>query len=347
MVGTDMQIQMNPILKRALIKVSPDYFSLDEKKQIKYRMNISDDDRFKIEQYLFNKLFDISVGTEDELSNAFHELTEAQTTQFNATILPLMGIGEDCFYLNEFFADGVDISHFNTLYDYDYNDFIFQESEREKVFKNYTTKIYRGSLHLRWARLMIENTFTYATLDMAASYIFNELEECGYDYIDQLIPHKYRDGDHHGKKEGESFVLDFKVDANGREQQLDELKDRFHAYINNRYDELLDEFDQQSKQCVFIVNESKPNDPMHNFVFSDKAVLQKIQFKRFLRDCRENEEADQASLFKFVESEISNLKTYLEKEYQDIMKNFDPNVVKFKKKTKVLIHKDAGLDDLF
>jgi hypothetical protein len=46
-----------------------------------------------------------------------------------------------------------------------------------------------------------------------------------------------------------------------------------------------------------------------------------------------------------IESEINQAKSYIAKSHQDIMKNFDPNVVKFRKKTKVVMSAEA-LEDI-
>jgi hypothetical protein len=47
-----------------------------------------------------------------------------------------------------------------------------------------------------------------------------------------------------------------------------------------------------------------------------------------------------------LEEEKQLLTKYLDKQYKDIMKNFDPKIVRFRKKYKVIIHRDSGLDEL-
>jgi ligand-binding sensor protein len=48
---------------------------------------------------------------------------------------------------------------------------------------------------------------------------------------------------------------------------------------------------------------------------------------------------------KQLELEISNAKSFLDEDYQDILENFDPNVVKLRKKRKVIMSARV-LDDL-
>jgi hypothetical protein len=92
---------MSPELKKAIIKIVPDYFSWDKKHQEQYRVDTPEQDAFKIRQFLLRELFDISVSNDDELEDARQAMNEAQCSKINAALLPIKGIGEDFFYLNE------------------------------------------------------------------------------------------------------------------------------------------------------------------------------------------------------------------------------------------------------
>ena len=81
--------------------------------------------------------------------------------------VPLHGIGEDCFYLNESLPTRKNILHFETLRAFDEFDYRLQEEARRKEDANYAGKPYRGSLYMNWARLYVEGRFAYATLSMA------------------------------------------------------------------------------------------------------------------------------------------------------------------------------------
>ncbi len=95
---------MLPELKKAIIKFVPDYFSWDQKRQEQYRVDTPEEDAFKIRQFLLRELFDISVANDDELEEARRAMNEMQCLKLNATLLPIKGIGEDFFYLNEVFG---------------------------------------------------------------------------------------------------------------------------------------------------------------------------------------------------------------------------------------------------
>lgn len=337
---------MLPELKRAIIKFVPDYFSWDKKCQEQYRVNTPEEDAFKIRQFLLRELFDISVSNNDDLEDACHAMNEVQCLKFNATLLPIQGIGEDYFYLNEFFCSQKNLLSFETLYDYDFDDYKFQENSREREQKDYKKKPYRGSMYLTWARLIIDGSFSYGVLSMVAGHLYCQLDEYGNDYIEKLIPHEFTHGKNHGKAEGSGYIFDLKIDANGLESQLDELKHRFWEHISEVHERLMDEFDKKSKQQVFILDQSQVGDPCHLFLFTDKEILKHIHFKIFMRCCRAAEQTDHASLFLKLEEEKQFLKKYLDKQYKDIMENFDPKILRFRKKYKVILHKDSGLDEL-
>ncbi|MCP4626618.1 MAG: hypothetical protein GY850_24400 [bacterium] len=337
---------MSPELKKAIIKIVPDYFSWNQKRQEQYRVDTPEEDAFKIRQFLLRELFDISVSNEDEVEEAWRAMNEAQCSKINATLLPIQGIGEDFFYLNETFSNQKNLLSFETLYDYDFDDYGFQEGSRLREQKDYKKKPYRGSLYLTWARLMIDDSFSYGVLSMVAGYLYCQLDEFGNDYIEKLIPHKFMYGKNHGKAEGLGYLFDPKIDAKGLESQLDELKHRFFKHISEVHERLMDEFDKKSKQCVFILNQSQEGDPIHHFLFTDREILKRIHFKTFMRCCRAAEQTDHFALSRKLEEEKQLLAKFLDKQYRDIMENFDPNIVRFRKKYKVIFHRDSGLDEL-
>ena len=337
---------MSPELRRAIIKCVPDYFSWDEKHQERYRLDTPEEDFFKIRQFLLRELFDISVSNDDEMKEAWRAMNEIQCSKLNARLLPLQGIGEDYFYLNESFCRQKNLLSFETLYDYDLDDYKFQEDSREKEQEGYERRPYRGSLYLTWARLMIDGAFSYGVLSMVAGYLCSELDEYGNDYIEKLIPHDFKHGEDHGKAEDSGYLIDIRVDARGLELQLDELKHRFWKHISMVHERLMDEFDKKSKQRVFVLNHSKMGDPNHHFLFTDKEILKRIHFRSFMRSCRAAEQSDHSSLFRNLGEERDLLTEYLDSQYKDIMDNFDPRIVRLRKRYKVIAHKDSGLDEL-
>ncbi|TXL12503.1 hypothetical protein BMR04_13165 [Methylococcaceae bacterium HT3] len=69
-----------------------------------------------------------------------------------------------------------------------------------------------------------------------------------------------------------------------------------------------------------------------------------MRWRYFLSDCA-SLLADYAVVEKQLEHETSDAKYFLDENYQDILENFDPNVVKLHKKRKIIMS-DTVLDDL-
>jgi hypothetical protein len=202
------ELHVSQELKRAIIKYVPEYFSWDQVRQEQFRVTTPEEDVFKIRQFLLRELFNISVSDVDALKAAWREMSEAQCLKINATLLPIQGIGEDLFYLHEFFSNQKNMLSFETLYDYDFDDYKFQEDSRKNELEDYDKKTYRRSLYLRWARLLVDGSFSYAVLSMVSGYHHCQLDEYGQDYIEKLIPYQSIRGKKHGKPEGSGYLLD-------------------------------------------------------------------------------------------------------------------------------------------
>ena len=74
-----------------------------------------DEDNFRIRQTVLKALFHIQADTSERLDAAFAAFDEAPYLLFKSTLLPIMGIGMDSFFLNEELADTTTILDFETL----------------------------------------------------------------------------------------------------------------------------------------------------------------------------------------------------------------------------------------
>lgn len=302
------------------------------------------EDRFRIEKALLAALFHIRADTEAEVEAALDAFDEAQHLLLNSTALPIMGIGDDCFYLNEWLGEDKTLLDFETLYDYDHADHGFQERARREECPDYTVKPYRGSLYYQWARLEIDGTFHYALLSMAAGHLYGMLDELGFDKIGELIPYDYVDGPDHGKREAKGTVWDMRVEAGGLEAHLEELQDRYRRYLAARYEALSRAFDDKAQKQVYLIDLSRQDDPQMHFIFTDKTALQAVRFRHFMHDCRAIA-GDEQELEALARQERQSALAFLERNYRDILDHFDLKVVKFRKKRKIVVA-DGALEDL-
>ena len=165
----------------------------------------------------------------------------------------------------------------------------------------------------------------------------------GHEVIDELIPHRYVEGDNHGRREGAGYLFDMRVDADGKEDQLDGLQARYFRYQVDHYDEQRDLWDREALGAAYIIPEDYDDDPNLAFVFTDETAMQQIRFRHFLRDSRAIER-DPALLHQRVAAEKTRLRQFLEAQRQDLEENDDPKIKRFRKKRKIIVHPDAAKD---
>lgn len=150
-------------------------------------------------------------------------------------------------YLNESFPRRKSLLNFETLTDLDEFDYRFQKQARNKEDASYLRKPYRGSLYMNWARLYVGGRFAYATLSMAAGYIYAEIADAGHELLGNLIPFRYVPGKHHGKRQGAGWRWDMRVDAGGQEGIFEELRRQIWRYEQERYDALLTSWESANR----------------------------------------------------------------------------------------------------
>jgi len=320
--------------RKALMTVNNLYYSLNTEQQEKYRVLMNDQSIEKIQHVLLESILGIKC-TLKEVDDVWDDLPIDDKNILNWAILLTSGIGDNFIFLNESMAENTSLLDFPTIYDYNYDDYLFQEKARKEEFPDYKCMDYYALRHDFWFRLIINENFYYATGTSLASYINDELDEFSSDLINQLIPHEFVEGKDNGKEEEGGFIWDMKIDAKGLEGQLDELKNRLHIYLKNRWLSLSQTF-SDLEPSVYINNQDWDDDPHVFFIFTNEQTLKKVHWKHFLSDIE-----PLINDFSLVEQEIARekelLNSFISKNYQDIMDNFDPKVIKLKKKRKVIM----------
>ena len=177
----------SPELRRAMMKVRPEYFGWTVSEQERYGVNIPKEDQQHLERELLNALFGRKFRSPQAAAQAADRLPLDQLNRWNETFLPLIGVGEDSFYLNTWFAPNSSILDFDTLRSYDEDDHRFQEEARKQEDSTYRMRPYRGALYLTWARLFVDAQFTYGLLSMAAGYIYARLSETANDLVGEVL----------------------------------------------------------------------------------------------------------------------------------------------------------------
>jgi hypothetical protein len=262
----------------------------------------------------------------------------------NELLLPLTGIGDDSFYLNDHLGEGRSILDFPTLRAYDEHDHDFQERVRAEEDANYKQQPYLGALHGCWARVLVGGRLTYLTLSMAAAHLYDRLSEAGTDELQRRIPHRYVRGPHDGEREGNLIRWDSRVDPGGQEAMLDELQHRVWDYELARWRALKAEWDALALSGAYALDISQAGESNLLWVLTDKRALANVRFDTFMADCRAIERPVE-ELDAAVAAEVERLNQFVAEQHQDLLVNFDPKIVPLRKRRKILMHPRA-LDDL-
>lgn len=324
-------------VRKALISVNPDYYGLSKSQQEQFRVTMEDTISDQIHDRLWHALFNgIDLDQDDELSCY-------QQTLFNCAKLLVHGIDHDYLYLNEYLLEDQHLIDFVTLYEYDYDDYLFQEKERKKDDKHYSGIPYYPFRFPPWIRLIIEGQFYYGSCFSVAGYIMDEVETVSEEMIQKLIPHHYADGEEHGSSTSKGMIWDQKLDAHGQEGQLDALRECWRDYSYERWLSLSNVY-ASDLPAVYTRDLNDDEDAHRLFIFNNEDALKLTRWKHFLADVSLLHH-DNAQLDDAIYQEANKAKVFIQTQYDDIMKNFDPTVVKFKKKMKVIIAPDA-LDGL-
>lgn len=333
--------QITLAARKALMTADADYFSWSNEQQERFRATMNENSRKKVHRVLLDCLLDIQCSNED-VDRIWNDIPLPKLNVLNWASLLTSGIGEDYIYLNESMADDKSLLDFTTLYDYNYDDYLFQEQANRQEFKNYKETDYYAYKHSSWVRLLIDGEFYYSTFLSLATYLTDEIDTVGNDVIDQLIPHSYVAGKSNGKSEKEGFLWDMKLDANGQEGQLNELRSCWYSYLQERW-LTLSKIYFDLPPAVYIQNKDWDNDPHRFFIFNNETTLKNIRWRYFLSDSKPLME-NILLVTEKLDIEIKYANDFLTEKHHDIMNNFDPNVIKFNKKRKIIMTSEA-LDD--
>ncbi len=331
------------LINRLLMVLDPLFFSYSELEQNQRRQHFHYNQDDEIYAFLYRELFKLEYDPEEEED----VLDEGQVHLLNAYSTALVGIGDNAFRLCELQGEEFDLCAFNSLYDYDLDAFNYQQQAMKKDFSDsFIEREYRLYLNHNWVRILdAEGDFYYSTLSSLSYFITDELSESMRAIIQTLIPYELVESDQHGKNVEGGMLWDFKTEANGLEAELEELESRGRTYVNDIHIQLDKELHGSTSNEVYFL---KQNDDIHgpfwNVIINNADTAKKIRFEHYLADClpfvQSNERLDALKA-----SENAKLKQFLVDAHQDILANFDPTVVRFKKKMKVVMTPGA-LDDL-
>jgi len=298
-----------PELRRAMMRVRPEYFGWSRQEQERYGVDIPDEHYWLLRRMLLAE--------------------RSPRRRPEDVLLAVVGIGEDNFHCDDPLDDGRTILDLTTLRQFDEADYQAQEELRKCERADYVPKPYCGSLYLRSAQLHLDGQFAYAKLSMAAGYVYSQLCDASHDLIEACIPYRYVPGKNHGKVKGKFWQWDMRVEAHGLENVVEELQQRVWNYERERLDALLTNEDQANRSCAYLIDESTPGVAGLHFVFSDKGALNRVCFRSFVRDCR-GMQRPATELAETVDEEKQLLSHFIAEQYAQIISDDRANVTRFR-----------------
>lgn len=313
-----------------MMRVRPEFFSWVPEQQDRYSVTIPHDDRARLGQVLLEELTKPGASFHrTPLTAAGAAPPPTEHPSLDQILLPLGGVGEDECHLDEPRDDGQTILDFDTLRRFDESGYEYEAALRRSVDPKYVAPPYRGALHLNSARLRLDGRFTYATLSMAAGYVYSQLSNCSGEMLQARIPFSYLRGRNHGKVKGKFWQWDMRLEAGGQESLVEELQQLTWDYEKKRFDALLMEHAECHCSGVYLLDESTPARESVHFIFTDKNALSRVRFRSFVRDCRAASRPN-SELAALVSKEKVLMARFIDAQYAQISKTVDPKVAKFR-----------------
>lgn len=339
------------VFNRFITKYYPDFFQLSDSEKDQFKTDHYEEMEDNLTLMLYKQLLNISLKNVNDAENYEHLVKDEILLEFNRQRTYLRGIGKNYFHLNEFFAEDENMLTFKTLYDFDLDNHEFQEQATidDENFPNKTTKeLYKMRMNYYWARAIIENDFYYLSLASPGIYLHNKIEEDLREFIEKLIPHEYVEGEDFGRGSDGLFTLDYRIEANGKEKELEDLKDYYNFKISNSlYEDLMNYFFNNPKNKIWIEksNSNDNTDPHLSYIFSDIDVIKNIRFDNWEEDTKKYITEDFSDLDLIYHKKFEKYKTELELVYNQIMEGTYVSDIK-KSKPLRIIASDQALDDL-
>lgn len=206
------------------------------------------------------------------------------------------------------------VTDYDTFYDVDYKWWEFQKDARKESLEDFKRSVekhpewatveklqkyiddyndeyengYKMYMTGDWYRLIDEHgVFLYSQFISAKWFLFYEAESILDALEEKEIPYNFRDGDLMEAFESKDPKMIF--DANGREKELDSLKDMLRDYtvdIIKYIDFLVAKYSRVFSGCVFRRDVGyEPGDsfdPFTDFIFFDELSLKKVSTKNFI-----------------------------------------------------------------
>lgn len=302
--------------------VEPDFFGWDAHRQDRYRRDTPE----AVGQALERRL---DAGGGDAKRLDWQRLEALNTLK-----LPLFGIGEDCFYLNE---PGNGWYDMETVADLSHDHYRADPEREENKLP------FMGQFFPCWVRYLRRGRLVYATLTAFHHHVSDEIAHLHDDLVDELIPSRFVEGANHGKRTKGGYIWDMRRDAGGLEGQLDELVARTWRIQNALYLRALGDCHVRDSGQVFREVKSDGIEAMTRWIFDGIKAMQGVRLTHFLVDVHARR-ASRRILTERVAPYLDEAECRLLEAHEDIMRNWNPALSRLKRKRRIVLSDQAASD---
>jgi hypothetical protein len=191
----------SPLLRAAVEEIAPGAISgeavsevLTERQDARIRLHVG--------RKLFDRKFRGNADLDRFIDKGDYAETSAKKYRLSQELLPVDGIGDDSFFLNEYYSDeGPKLSGFETMRSWDeyghdrQEQFYAEEGQRPNGVQPY-----EGSLLWDWGRWLEGGRLVYGNLSVAIWHLQAALEDYAGDLARERYKTEWIEGPEHGKK---------------------------------------------------------------------------------------------------------------------------------------------------
>lgn len=261
--------------------------------------------RLTVARRLFGKNFRFPSDLDRFLSVKTRLLSDGRKLLLAQELLPFDGIGDDSFFLNEWFADdGPKLSGFDTLLAWDEYTHRVQEGYwDEQGERSDGMRPYVGRLLWDWSRWLEDGRMVYGNLSVAHCYLRAQLDELAGELATARYPTRWYEGPEHGKTDGLCTQWDMREDPaiNGELRSAAEYL--AHLVMVHLCDgQSMRSRIGQSGPWVMRIRTEEDGEISEDLVFSCPEAMGKARFAHWVSDLKAL--PDGAGAYREIEAEL-------------------------------------------
>lgn len=231
------------------------------------------------EYSFYNKL------DKEEKDDFWRDLSILRKNNILKEDLEVNGVGTNKIKLNEYNYSSFDLTKLKTLYEVDYEEFLFKKSENPNIYEDYDC-----DLPSVFYRMIYKEKFFQGELTSLNLFVYDEIVNELTNFVDKIF-NTETDFDFDFKKIEDSIysTVSFNNNFYFNEEKCEIFDKWFFEYKNNFYKTINLNNEKKFKNKCFIEKKIDfENEEIINIIFSNAEVCKNINFETFMEDVEEN-----------------------------------------------------------